>query len=122
MEINREIKFRGKRDDTNEWHYWEVLMGHKLKYNSVVLETIGQYTGLKDKNGKEIYEGDIIKATNFCYVVYFDKATFKVKFNANWEDDLQHLRLDEIFEVVGNIHENSNLLKCENLMIDRNNR
>jgi uncharacterized phage protein (TIGR01671 family) len=56
------MDFRGKRNDTNSWHYWNAINGVGLKYNSVIFETIGQSTSILDKNGKPIFEGDIVYA------------------------------------------------------------
>ena len=135
----REILFRGKQVDNGEWvegdfchpcnivfeamGYDEVL-GQKdvpvINDYAVIPETVGQYTGLTDKNGKKIFEGDIvvtsIKGNNtVCKVVWADNvAQFQL-----WQfDTIPHtstaLNLGNYdCEVISNIHDNPALLGCK---------
>lgn len=128
----RQIKFRGKvfktfQPDINRWAYGmptisasgKVSIRHEKKgeWNTwktvtIHVDTLGQFTGLLDRNGKEIYEGDLIRDEEFTYVVYWmeDVAAFMVE-EYHSECDAPKIFLLSDFgrecEVVGNIHEQS---------------
>ena len=121
----REILFRGKRVDNGEWVYgwyemypfgrWpvktsiipseEAKAGH-YEHVEVDPSTVGQYIGLKDKNGKRIFEGDIISLrTGRPQVVRFEDGSFIIGKSAI------PVKLANRFEVIGNIHDNPELLE-----------
>ena len=124
----RETEFRAKRKDNDEWIYGDLLQPTELcntyeisdkntidgsRYD-VDKETIGQYTGLKDKNGKKIFEGDIVKAfyyeTEVIGKIEFIYGTFALT-NSGISDN--QLFIFEKLEVIGNIYDNPDLLKEE---------
>ena len=140
--MNREIKFRGK-DYNNKWRYGDLVQEKwgkgkaiMIKKNttawSVLEDTVGQFTGLKDENGKEIYEGDIIEFSYDEFIGNFDtkvakgtieftNGTFliktfeiegkKVKDTDNEEWFLLYKVNTCTLKVIGNVYENSELLE-----------
>ena len=80
-------------------------------------ETVGQFTGMTDKNGTKIFEGDIVRHIDTtCHVVevvnsevYFD--TEMLEFGFRYSNELFHCQFNNEFEVIGNIYDNKELLK-----------
>lgn len=119
--MNREIKFRGKRIDNGEWVYGDLLQPTEIcdiyeiancesidgtRYE-VIPESIGQFTGLYDKNGKEIYEGDIITNgdKNIKYIVEWCDTGLKARqYNNRSYIGLKYWK--DVLEVIGNIYDN----------------
>lgn len=144
----REIIFRGKRIDNGEWIEGSAIntqydvKGNKhiyigvfkmseryplmkfIEWFEVVPETVGQYTGLNDKNGKKIFEGDIVNVGGAFKVVRFGKHEIEccgccyeshssVGFYLESDDeeiDAYERMWDKLY-VIGNIHDNPDLLK-----------
>lgn len=156
--MEREIIFRGKRVDNREWVegfylYTEenthpVIIDMKCRSHIIIPETVGQYTGLTDKNGVSIFEGDIVKIVDFQIgKVVFECGAFgivvlpridwdyldseiagitgcdnrpyfccndnfislwELMWNYNQEEDVC-----DVIEIIGNVHDNGELLKGE---------
>lgn len=124
----REILFRGKLD-IGEWAYGNLeVKTAKVciitpddtplgKYGQVIPETVGQYTGLTDKNGKKIFEGDILKGVWGTLIkVYFDESylQFRAKefTHRTVENSIDYYGDNSRLEVVGNIYDTPELLKA----------
>ena len=129
----RDIKYRALYAATNKWVYGYYVVldsGYELveciwelgakRATPIDRSTLGQFTGLTDKNGKEIYEGDILG--RYGYVVSFvdgaDSAALGMPMG--WyeqRDDFEsyrQLEVGDIKEVIGNIHQHRYLLKEKN--------
>lgn len=132
--MKREIKFRGKRvrteDPLERWiegsyvEYTNIrdekiikIMSQSGYMNDINPETVGQFTGLCDKNGKEIYEGDIVECNgDICKVMYSNHYAGFALDKKGW---LYLHFFGEAFSnkdclVIGNIHDNIELLKENN--------
>lgn len=137
----REILFRGKRVDNGEWvfgsyvfeprrkgafgqtiseldrerHY--IVSKKNYEFWEVLPKTVGEYTGLTDENGKRIFEGDIVTYIGEVCIVKWDDDTAKfVLENENLVCDFEEVwcnRFKLKIEVIGNVHDNPELLEVE---------
>lgn len=122
-------KFRGFSRETNKWHYghgWfeidytdEFLKEKGIEQQAMLytegypieceLASMGQFTGLKDKNDKEIYEGDILSDNRYSNI--YDKVRFKDgRFVCIDGYSLNNCLAEFQLEIIGNIHKNPELL------------
>ena len=124
--MKREPLFKGKSKSTGEWVEGslignDVIVGKIVEFEEdyfctefwykVDTETVGQFTGMTDKKGKKLFEGDVYSMgeKNILYVVIFDKSQFIGKQVGNrslagleyWKSDI---------EIVGSVHDNPELL------------
>lgn len=137
----REIEYRGKRKDTEEWIYGSLVIDDDKYYICLGIseyikkddyevymievdpETVGQYTGLKDKNEVKIYENDILAYKDWEGETIIDGVVKYGVFNCSccngvygWYIDEGDIRMceDNELEVIGNIYDNPELLDKEN--------
>lgn len=127
----REIKFRGKNDFNDEWYYGYLFLnktedgycvGYLHDYADVIKSTVGQFTGLLDSNGKEIYEGDILRfAPPWRWeederrngVVVYKCYGFRIEYS-DTSEALFNLAANEVpYTIIGNVHDNPNLLGAD---------
>lgn len=140
--MNREIEFRGKRLDNGEWICGDLMHDNHggcyiypldslglFAENKVANDTIGQFTGLVDKKGVKIYEGDIVKhpyidpifrdlvepkdGDGVTSEVVFHDGAFCVKYDINDFIYLDSFTRHGYVEVIGNIHDNPELLSTK---------
>ncbi|MDT3417114.1 hypothetical protein QO009_003009 [Brevibacillus aydinogluensis] len=133
MQAGREIEFRGKAITENgieclpKWVYGNLIVANngdcfitqwtrtvvgeyrKITYQ-VIPETVGQFIGLRDKNGRKIYEGDIDGTDGVNMYVAFEDGEYGLKYKKGDRYFDNCINWDQC-EIIGNIHENPELLQ-----------
>lgn len=119
--MTRKIKFRimRLRDQDNTWLCDDYDLKDLIEMDGFGFlddgDIIEQYTGLKDKNGKEIYEGDIVKIEAYSRVfqVVYRKWDCSFVYENDEDEEIAHMfdGFPDEYEIIGNIHENPELLK-----------
>ena len=145
----RDIIFRGKRTDNDEWVYGSFCMDaieqfkgpvgvdgfirlynkakDKMQMHEVDRETVGQYTGLKNRNGERFFEGDIVQRGREIATVEYGEFNCPCCDGVyGWTFNGGDIREGDEYEIVGNIHDNPELMKgehdprnCEYFMPDK---
>lgn len=128
----RKIKFRGRSLKDKAWYFGDMEYnpaanfarirsydedGCDIGQHRVDPDTIGQFTGLCDKNGREIYEGDIVRLNVGAFQVCFNKDRCQFEFrrsllDGGYIDKLWRENCD-LYEVIGNIYDNSEITKTK---------
>lgn len=126
--MDREILFRGKRLDNGKWVEGYLWSRHTIGHTSpcgntdeIVIDptTVGQYTGLTDKNGVKIFEGDIIRWIDWKGAVRESPVRYDPEWNrfCVWLNGAESMgvnqHLSEDIEVIGSVHDNPELMGGE---------